>query len=320
MSTVTKVSSRPRSRRAERRAARIVEEQASQLPLRVYGIGKPTVALLTGCAVLFALFILAPLAWLLVNATKSQANVYSTFGFWFARPFQLWHNLTTLFSNASGAGVYIQWLGNTVLYAVVGAVGATVLSALAGYGFARFRFRGSRALFYFVLSTLLVPITAVALPLYLVYAKVGLINSIWGMILPSMVTPVGVYLMRTFVSVSVPPELLEAARLDGAGELRTFLRVGIPLMVPGLITVLLLNVVAIWNNYFLPLIIFTHNSAYPLTVGLAALAQGAETGSKGQLVPVLIAGGLVTVVPIILLFLFLQRYFRGGLLQGSTTG
>lgn len=308
------------SGRERRRSERIAQQEASRVPLRIYGIGRGTVVVLTGCACLFALFILAPLVWLVINATKTQANVYSTFGFWFARPFSLWHNLGTLFSNASGAGIYVQWLGNTVLYAVVGAAGATILSALAGYGFARFRFRGSKALFYLVLSTLLVPITAVALPLYLVYAKVGLINSIWGMILPSMVTPVGVYLMRTFISGSVPQELIEAARLDGAGELRTFLRVGVPLMLPGLVTVLLLNVVAIWNNYFLPLIIFTRNSSYPLTVGLAALAQGAETGSKGQLVPVLIAGGLVTVAPVIVLFVFLQRYFRGGLLQGSTTG
>jgi multiple sugar transport system permease protein len=91
-------------------------------------------------------------------------------------------------------------------------------------------------------------------------------------------------------------------------------------MVPGLVTVFLLNIVAVWNNYFLPLIIFTRSSAYPLTVGLALLAQGAGTGSKGGLAPVLIAGGLVTVVPVILLFVLLQRYFRADLLRGSTTG
>jgi multiple sugar transport system permease protein len=91
-------------------------------------------------------------------------------------------------------------------------------------------------------------------------------------------------------------------------------------MVPGLVTVFLLNIVAVWNNYFLPLIIFTRSSAYPLTVGLALLAQGAGTGSKGGLVPVLIAGGLVTVIPVILLFVLLQRYFRADLLRGSATG
>ena len=304
------------ARRRERRAA----ELANVVPVRLYGLRRGTVTALTVCAGLFALFILAPLVWLVVNATKTQSSVYNTFGFWFARPFSLFHNLSLLTQSMSGSGVYLQWMGNTALYAAAGAGGATVLCALAGYGFARFRFRGSNALFYLTLSTLLVPITAVALPLYLVYAKVGLINSIWGMVLPSMVSPVGVYLMRTFIAASVPPDLVAAARIDGAGEATVFVRIALPLMVPGLVTVFLLNIVAVWNNYFLPLIIFTRSSAYPLTVGLALLAQGAGTGSKGGLVPVLIAGGLVTVIPVILLFVLLQRYFRADLLQGSTTG
>jgi multiple sugar transport system permease protein len=118
----------------------------------------------------------------------------------------------------------------------------------------------------------------------------------------------------------VPKELIEAARIDGAGELRIFIRIALPLSVPGLMTVLLLTVVAVWNNYFLPLIIFSKNGLYPLTVGLASLSQAAETGSKADLVPVLITGGLVTVLPLIALFLVLERYFRAGALQGSLTG
>jgi multiple sugar transport system permease protein len=290
------------------------------VPVELYGLRRGTVTVVTGVAVLFALFILAPLVWLLINATKTQANVYQSFGFWFSGPFRLFDNLSTLFKNVSGVGVYAKWLANTVIYALVGGVGATVLSALAGYGFARFAFRGSKAIFYLVLSTLLVPITAVALPLYLVYAKVHLINSIWGMVLPSMVAPVGVYLMRTFIAASVPRELIEAARIDGSSELGVFFRIALPLIVPGLVTVLLLSVVAIWNNYFLPLIIFSRNSTYPLTVGLASLSHAAETGSKSQLVPVLIAGGLVTIAPLIVLFFVLEKYFRRGALQGSLTG
>lgn len=290
------------------------------VPVHLYGLRRGTVTIVTAVAVLFALFIMAPLVWLLINATKTQANVYQSFGFWFAGPFRLFENLSTLFKNVSGVGVYAKWLANTVIYALVGGVGATALSALAGYGFARFAFRGSRAVFYLVLSTLLVPITAVALPLYLVYAKVHLINSIWGMVLPSMVAPVGVYLMRTFIDASVPRELIEAARIDGSSELGVFFRIALPLIVPGLVTVLLLSVVAIWNNYFLPLIIFSRNSTYPLTVGLASLSHAAETGSKSQLVPVLIAGGLVTIAPLIVLFFVLEKYFRRGALQGSLTG
>ncbi len=294
--------------------------RSDQIPVERYGLRRGTTTVMTLISAAFAVFILAPLVWLLISATKTQANVYGTPGFWFARPFRLLANLASLGHDVSGAGIYLQWLDNTLLYAGAGAIGATVASALAGYGFSRFRFRGANALFYLVMATLLVPITAIALPLFLVYAKVGLVNSVWGMILPSMVSPVGVYLMRTFIDASVPKALIDAARIDGASEFRIFVQIALPLTVPGLVTVLLISIVAIWNNYFLPLIIFSRNGLYPLTVGLSSLSQAAETGSKAQLVPVLITGGLVTVVPLIVLFLVLERYFRGGALQGSLTG
>ena len=296
------------------------KSQVDFVPARLYGLSRVTTAILLIISILFALFVLAPLVWLLINATKDQADVYDSFGFWFAGPFRLFQNLAALGQDISGAGIFVGWLGNTLLYAVAGGVGATILSALAGYGFARFRFRGSNAIFFGVMATLLVPITSLALPLFLVYAKVGLVNSIWGMILPSMVSVVGIYLMRTYIDSSVPRDLIESARIDGAGEFRIFVQIALPLSVPGLMTVLLLTVVAVWNNYFLPLIIFSKNGLYPLTVGLSSLSQAAETGTKADLVPILITGGLVTVLPLIALFLLLERYFRAGALQGSLTG
>jgi multiple sugar transport system permease protein len=293
-------------------------DDASQL--RIFGVGRRSVILFTALSALFAVFTLAPIAWIVINSTKTQANIYQSFGFWFARPIVFFHNLRLLFTNLDAGGTYADWLGNTALYAVTAGAGATVLSALAGYGFARYSFRGDRVLFALVLSALLVPITALTLPLYLVYAKVGLIDSIWGMILPSMVTPVGVYLMRTFIAASVPMELIEAARIDGAGELRIFFRVALPLMVPGLVTVLLLSFVGVWNNYFLPLIIFSRSSLYPLTVGLGLLSQHAEANGTNAFVPLVVVGALVTIIPLIILFFVLQRYWRGGLLLGSVTG
>ncbi|WP_017935016.1 carbohydrate ABC transporter permease [Nocardioides sp. Iso805N] len=293
---------------------------SDQVSPHLYGLRRSTTVVLNLIAVGFAAFVLGPLVWLFFSATKSQAEIYDSFGFWFAGPFRLWHNLSALGQNVSGTGIFVHWLGNTLLYAIGGAVGATILSALAGYGFSRYSFRGANTMFLLVMATLLVPLTAIALPLFLFYSKVGLVNSVWGMILPSMVSPIGIYLMRTFIDASVPKELIEAARLDGASELWIFWRIALPLAFPGLMTVLLISIVAIWNNYFLPLIIFSKASLYPLTVGLSALSQAAETGTKAELVPVLITGGLVTVVPLILLFLVLERYFRGGMLQGSVTG
>jgi multiple sugar transport system permease protein len=287
------------------------------IPIEYYGLRRGTVTAVTAACVLFAIFTLIPIAWLIINSTKTQANIFESFGFWFASPFVFGKNFVLLFQNVDGYGVYFRWFGNTVLYAVVGGGGATALAALAGYGFARFHFRGSRALFYLVIAALLVPITAITLPLYLSYAEVHLIDSVWGMILPSMVSPVGVYLMRVFVEVSVPRELIDAARIDGAGELRIFFRLALPLMVPGLMTVLLLNVVTVWNNYFLPLIIFSQNQLYPLTVGLGLWSQRAQNSGNAQIFPLIVLGGLVTIVPLIALFLILQRYWRSGLLLGS---
>lgn len=310
------LTSQPTSR-PKRPKARAREEDSDVIPIRLYGLRRGTVTVLTLLCVLFAVFTLIPVAWIAINSTKTQANIFETFGFWFARPFSFFHNFSLLFQNVDGYGTYIQWLGNTALYAVLGGVGSTALAALGGYGFARYDFHGRRALFYLVIAALLVPITAITLPLYLSYAKIGLINSIWGMILPSMVSPVALYLMRVFVEVSVPRELIDAARIDGAGEVRIFFRVALPLMVPGVMTVLLLSVVGIWNNYFLPLIIFSQNHLYPLTVGIGLWSQRAENSGNAELFPMVVIGGLVTIIPLVALFLVLQRYWRGGLLLGS---
>ena len=231
------------SERRERRRWERIEEQDAAIPVELYGLKRGTVSVLTACCVLFAVFTLVPVAWIIFNSTKTQPNIFGTFGFWFARPFVFFHNFRMLSENVDGDGTYIRWFGNTALYAVLGGGGATALAAFAGYGFAMFRFRGSKVYFYIIIGALLVPIGAITLPLYLVYAKAHLINPIWGMILPSLVSPVGVYLMRTYIGLSVPRELVDAARIDGAGEARIFFKIALPLMVPGLMTVLLLSVV-----------------------------------------------------------------------------
>jgi multiple sugar transport system permease protein len=294
-----------------------VSRQEEVVPLRLYGLRRGTVTGLTLLCVLFSVFTLIPIVWIAINSTKNQANLLGSFGFWFARPFAFFHNFAMLFRNVDGEGVYFHWFLNTLIYAVVGGVGATILATLAGYGFARFHFSGSRALFFFVIAALLVPLTAIAYPLYLVYSRVGLINSIWGMILPSMVAPVGVYLMTTFINASVPQELIDAARVDGAGEFKIFYRLAFPLMKPGVMTVLLISIVAVWNNYFLPFIIFSKNSLFPLTVGIGVWATRAQNAGDERIFPLIVIGGLVTIIPLMLLFLVIQRRWRSGLLVGA---
>jgi multiple sugar transport system permease protein len=296
------------------------ETPSDTIPLHLLGVKRSTSVALTTICALFAIFILAPLVWIIINSTKTQYNIVQSFGFWFSSPFELWHNLALLNQNVGEDGTYVSWLLNTLLYAVIGAAGATLLSALAGYAFSRYRYRGSRVMFAIVLSALLVPIAALGLPLYLVYAKVGLVNNIWGMILPSMVSPSGVYLMKTFIDASVPRDLVDAARIDGAGEVRIFLRIAVPLIIPGLVTVLLLSLVAVWNNYFLPLILFSKDNLYPITVGLGNLASRTTSAGNANIEPLLVIGGFITIIPLIALFLVLQRYWRGGALLGGLTG
>ena len=128
----------------------------------------------------------------------------------------------------------------------------------------------------------MVPTTALAIPTYLLFAKVGLVNTPWAVILPSLVSPFGLYLMRVYAEDAVPDSLIEAARIDGAGEARIFFRIALRLLAPGLVTVLLFTLVATWNNYFLPLIMLNDPSLYPITVGLASWAAQAAGGGPAR--------------------------------------
>ena len=147
----------------------------------------------------------------------------------------------------------------------------------------------------------------------------GLTNTIWAVILPSLLSPFGVYLMRVYAADAVPDELLDAARVDGAGEFRIFLQVAVPLLRPAIVTVLLLSVVATWNNYFLPLAMLSSSDKYPVTVGIGLWSQLASSGNGGahDLWSLVIVGSLGSIIPLIVAFVSLQKYWQGGLSLGS---
>jgi multiple sugar transport system permease protein len=265
---------------------------------------------------LLVLYFLLPFWWLLVASTKDNDSLFSTPPLWFSSRNTLFSNLSLLFSH--DGGIYARWLANSALYAITGGVGATVVAALAGYAFAKLRFPGRTALFNTLLGLIVVPATALVLPTYLLLSKVGLIDTIWAVILPSMLNPFGVYLLRVYVHDSVPEEMLEAARVDGAGEWRIFTRVALPAMRPALVTVLLFSMVASWNNFFLPLVMLSDDRKLPLTVGLRLWYQQATIGNSGEaLFNIVVIGSLVALLPLIAAFLLLQRYWRGGLTIGS---
>jgi len=265
---------------------------------------------------IFLIYSFLPLFYLIVSSTKSNAELFSTFGLWFDSSFHLFSNLREVFTH--DGGIYVNWLWNTAYYSVVSAVGATFVATIAGYAFAKFRFRGRTPLFALILGSIMIPQTALAIPLYLLLSKVALVNTPLAFILPSLVFPFGVYLMRVYAEQSIPDDLLDAARVDGAGEFRIFFRVALRILAPGFVTVLLFSFVFIWNNYFLPLIVLNDPTLYTITVGLAAWNSQASAGGGAQaLFPLILTGSLVGIVPIILAFLFLQRFWQGGLTFGS---
>jgi multiple sugar transport system permease protein len=273
-------------------------------------------ALATAFLLLFLIYFLLPFFWLIVSSTKTNSELFSTFGLWFAPDFNLFSNISDVFTY--DGGVFLTWLWNTAYYSVVSAVGATLIATLAGYTFAKFRFPGRTLVFAIILGAIMVPATALAVPTYLLLSKIGLINTPLAVILPSLVSPFGVYLMRVYAEQAVPDDLLDAARVDGAGELRIFWSVALRILMPGFVTVLLLVFVGTWNNYFLPLLVLSNSSLYPLTVGLANWNQQATAGGGSQLLyTIVVTGSLVSIVPLIVGFLCLQRYWQNGLTFGS---
>jgi multiple sugar transport system permease protein len=262
-------------------------------------------------------YFLVPVWWLIVASTKNAEGLFSGTGALWFDGFHLFDNLRALFTFNNGE--YLRWLGNSVLYAFAGGLGCTAVSVLAGYGFAKFAFRGRNIVFALVLGSVMVPLTALVIPTFVLMSNVGLIDTVWAVILPSLLSPFAVYLMRVYAGASVPDELLDAARIDGAGEFRTFWRVALPLMRPGVITVMLLSIVSTWNNFFLPLTVLSSSKLYPLTVGIGLWEQLASSNNGGgqSLWNLIIIGSLVSIVPLIVAFLTLQKYWQGGLAVGS---
>lgn len=265
-----------------------------------------------------AVYFLLPIAWLFISSTKSNSGLFSSFGFAFA-DFNLWTNLVDVFTREDG--VFVRWLVNTIAYAGISAVGATFLATLAGYALAKYDFPGRRALFSIVLGAIMVPATALAIPTFLLFSQAGLTDTPLAVILPSLVNPFGLYLMMVYAGGAIDDSMLEAGRLDGAGEFRVFWQLCLRLLAPGMVTVLLFSLVATWNNYFLPLIMLNSKDLLPLTVGLAQWQSAATRGNGGEaLFSSVITGSLVSTLPLIVAFLFLQKYWQSGLTAGGSKG
>ncbi|ELS50721.1 carbohydrate ABC transporter permease [Streptomyces viridochromogenes] len=275
-------------------------------PLRRRIAFVPTVTLLLG-----ALYCLLPVAWVVIAATKSGSELFSTFTFLPGTGFA--DNVSEL--SAYRDGVYWQWMGNSALYAGLGALLSTCVSAVSGYALATYRFRGRETLFNVLLAGVLMPPIILAVPQYLLLANVDLTDSYLSVLLPQILSPYGVYLSRIYAAAAVPADVVEAGRMDGASEWRIFTRVALPMMVPGMVTVFLFQFVAVWNNFLLPYIMLSDDEKFPITLGLfTLLEQGASTPALYTLV---ITGAFLAVIPLVALFLVIQRFWSLDLLSGA---
>ena len=265
-----------------------------------------TVVLLVGAA-----YCLLPVAWVLIASSKSASELFTTFTF--TPSTHLWENIQEL--SAYRGGLFWRWMANTALYAVVGAFASVIVSAMAGFGLAKFNFVGKKAIFNIILAGVLVPGVVLAIPQYLLLAQVGLTNTYWSVLLPSIISPYGIYLARIYAAASVPDELLESARLDGAGEFRAFFTISSRLMAPALVTIFLFQFVTIWNNYLLPLVMLQNTKLYPVTLGLAT--WNSQKAIAGNLQLYVVVGALLSIIPLMIAFLALQRFWQSGLSEGG---
>jgi multiple sugar transport system permease protein len=247
--------------------------------------------------------VVIPFIWMVVSSFKPEAEVRRVPPTWIPETTTL-ENYRTLFTELD----FPTYFFNSIVVALAVTIGNMVFCSMLGYALAKLDFPGKRAMFAVVLATLMIPGVVTFVPLFVLVTKMGLTNSLIGLILPFLAGPFGVFLMRQYIS-ALPDELIQAARIDGAGELRIFASVIMPLCGPALATLGILTFLGSWNNFLWPVVVAQTEDKYTLPVALALYAVGQNATEYG----LLLAGSVVVVIPVLALFLFLQRHIMQGI-------
>lgn len=314
---MTTTTTRPKRRQADRAAY----QRASNSPTSGTFAGRALMAIVLG---VFALFFLVPVIWLFLAATKDSRALVNNGPFSLGSLSALRDNWNALMSFQDGA--ISTWMTNSVLYAGLALVLTLFVSVPAGYALAKMQFRGRRLLLVATLVVMLMPATSLVLPIFLEINYVSLVNTPLSVVLPYSFFPFGVYLAYIYFSTAMPSELLEAAKIDGCGELRTFTSIVLPLSTPVVALVGFFSFVQNWNNFFLPYVMLPGSDAYPMQVGLTQML--ASTPNFNPVVganaavspPELVLATLVSVAPVLVVFLIAQRFLVTGLTAGATKG
>lgn len=261
-------------------------------------------AVLYGLLTLGALIALLPFAWVLFGAFKTQAEIMSAPGAWLPQNFGNVSNFIALFAER----MFGRYMLNSLIVSSATVITNVLFATMAGYALAKLEFPGHKLVFACVLAAMMVPYIALFVPQFFIIVQMGLVNTLTAIVLPMAVMPIGVFIMRQFAD-SVPTELLEAARIDGAGEFAIFFKIFLPLVGPAMAMVAIITFLNSWNYFLWPLIVAQNQDTYTLPVGLAVASQGAKSTDYG----LLLAGAIVVLLPVLILFLFLQKYFVQGI-------
>lgn len=253
------------------------------------------------------LVVVTPFVWMVLGSFKTSSELRQVPPTWLPENPTL-DNFSSLFSRLS----FGTYFANSTLVAVAVTVGNLLFCSMVGYALAMLNFRGKKVIFALILGTLMIPGVVTFVPLFVLVANMGLVNTLPGLILPFLVGPFGVFLMRQFI-MGLPKDRVEAARIDGAGEMKIFLRIILPLLGPAMATLGILTFLGSWNNFLWPLVVAQTNNSYTLPVALALYSTGQNQTEYG----LLMAGATVVVLPVLVVFLIFQRHFIQGI---ATTG
>lgn len=249
-----------------------------------------------------ALACLIPLLWMFLGSFKTQTELAERPPTFLPQSWGLDN-----YAEALGRFNFVQYLTNSVIVTVVATILTVAINAMAAYALAKYNFRGKNALFLLTLATIMIPLQVILIPVYQVVASLGLVNTLWGMIIPAAATPTGVFLLRQYM-LSIPDELIEAARVDGSGEFRTFVQIVLPLCRPALAVVAIFSVMWRWSDFLWPLVVAQSESVYTLPVALARF--NAELTVPFNLI---LAMGVVATIPVLIIFLIFQRQIATGI-------
>ena len=275
--------------------------------------------------VILAILFLFPLYWIVTGAFKPATDIYATKPVW-APSEWVSTNFENLFNRRSAPLFEIfglqgptvpaafRWLINTVFMAVAAMILTCITAAMAGYALAKKRFRGRAILFGLIVCAMALPKQVILIPLLREMSDLHLYDTLWAVIFPTVGWPFGVFLMKQF-SESIPGEILEAARVDGSSELRTFTTIVVPMIKPGIGALAIFTFINSWNDYFMQLIMLNSGSNFTISLGIATL-QAETSVDMGMLM----AGAALAAIPIIVVFLVFQKYFTQGITMGAVKG